>query len=252
MSHTFQTENLKQLFSYPFKDERWQGKLIVASALMFAGFIVPVLPMLALYGYVARIMRRIISGDGKLGLPEWEDWGDLLGTGLKVLGPMIIFTLPALLLMFLSYATWFFPVVFAGLAAESGDLGPQSFLVLLSILSTGMGFVLFGVAMLVGLFLGILQPVIMTHVVATGEFAAAFRFYEWWRIFRSNREEFLLAYALIVGLSVGLGFLYQAAMLTVVLCCILPFLLPIASVYLLLVMAPLFAQAYRIALEVET
>ncbi len=85
MSHTFQTENLKQLFSYPFKDERWQGKLIVASALMFAGFIVPVLPMLALYGYVARIMRRIIRGMANLACRNGKI-GANSGTGLKVLG----------------------------------------------------------------------------------------------------------------------------------------------------------------------
>ncbi len=89
------------------------------------------------------------------------------------------------------------------------------------------------------------MTLLSTLVICSG-----FRFFVWWRVFRSNREEFLMAYALIVGLSVGLGFLFQAAMLTVVLCCILPFLLPIASVYLLLVMAPLFAQAYRTALEV--
>jgi hypothetical protein len=245
MSETFKSENLKVFFSYPFEDKKWQGKLAVATALMFANFIIPVLPILALYGYVARIIRQVVEGTGKPILPEWEDWGDLLLTGLKVLAPMLVFSLPFIALMIFAYGSWFFPALFAGLAAESGDMGPEGVWVILTLLSTGLGLILFGLAMLLAVLVGVLQPVIMCHVAVTNQFSAAFRIGEWWRIFRSNLGEFLLAYVFIVGLSIGVGLIYQFAAMTVVLCCILPILLSAASVYLLLVMAPMFAQVYR-------
>lgn len=249
MSETFKSENLKIFFSYPFEDEKWQGKLAVAGALMFANFVIPLLPMLALYGYAARIIRQVVKDKKHPSLPEWDDWGDLLASGLKVLGPMILFSLPLIALMVLAYGSWFFPAIFAGLAAESGDMGSESLWVILTLLSTGAGLLLFGLAMLLGLALGVLQPVIMCHVAVEDQFAAAFRFGEWWRIFRSNLGEFLLAYVFILGLSMGVGILYQFAAMTVILCCILPFLMSAALTYLLLVMAPMFGCAYRAALE---
>lgn len=249
MSETFSSENLKLFFSYPFEDEKWQGKLAVAGALMFANFIIPVLPMLVLYGYVARIIHRVVNGDGKPSLPEWDDWGDLALTGLKVLGPMIIFSLPFIVLMVFAYGSWFFPAIFAGLVAESGGPSQEGLWVLLNLLSTGVGFLLFGLAMLLATLLGVLLPVVMCHVASTGEFSAAFRFGEWWRIFRSNLGEFLLAYVFALGLSLGLSTIYQFAAMTIILCCVLPFFVSAISVYLLLVMAPMFGQVYRTALE---
>ena len=246
---TFTSANLKTIFTYPFKDEHWQGKLAIAGGLMFASFIIPIVPYLALAGYMMRIIKQVVEGDGDPALPEWDDWGELLLNGLKLVGQSFIFALPLIILWFIGYGTMFFPVVLSELAAESGDMGPEGLWMIISLLTMGGSYILFGLVILLSFLLGFIQSVIICHVAVTEQFAAAFRFREWWRILRSNLGEFLLAFIFIMGLSIGLGAIYQVLMLTIVLCCILPFVLSAASGYLMLVMPPLFGRVYRRALE---
>ncbi|MCD4672344.1 MAG: DUF4013 domain-containing protein [Anaerolineaceae bacterium] len=246
---TFTSTNLKKYFSYPFEDKNWQGKLAIAGGLMLACFIIPVLPLLALYGYMMRIIKQVVEGDGQPTLPEWDDWGDLMMSGLKLMGEMFIFALPLLVLWIAGYGAMFFPAMLSGLAAESGDMGSESLWLVVTLLSAGGGYIMFGLVVFLSLLLGFTQSVVMCHVAVTGQFSAAFRFGEWWRILRSNFGEFLLAYVFILGLSVGVSVVYQILMMTIVLCCILPIVLSAASIYLMLFTMPLLGQVYRAALE---
>ena len=136
----------------------------------------------------------------------------------------------------------FLPIILSELAIESGDMGTEGIWTIVYLLGTGGGYALFGLVTLLSLLLGFLQTVIICHVSVTEEFSAAFRFGEWWRILRSNIGEFLLAFVFMMGLSIGISALYQALMMTIILCCILPVVLSAASAYLMLVMAPPFRQ----------
>ena len=246
---TFTSANLKSIFTYPFKDEKWQNKLLIAGGLMLANFTIPLLPLLALYGYMMRIIKQVVEGDGEPTLPEWDDWGDLLLNGLKLMGQSFIFALPLIILWIVGYGAMFFPIVLSELAAESGDMGSEGLLTIISLLTMGGSYVMFGLVILLSGVLGFIQSVIICHVAVTEQFAAAFRFREWWRILRSNLGEFLLAYIFFTGLTIGVSLLYQVLIFTIVLCCIVPFVLSAASGYLMLVLAPLFGGVYRHALE---
>ena len=81
MSQSFSSEDLKQLFAFPFQDPRWQNKFLIGSLVVFAGFIIPLIPFFFVYGYMAQIMRRIIVEKGEPFLPEWDDWGKLFVDG---------------------------------------------------------------------------------------------------------------------------------------------------------------------------
>ena len=197
-----------------------------------------------------RIIKQVVEGDGEPALPEWDDWGELLLNGLKLLGQSFLFSLPLIILWFVGYGAMFFPIVLSELAAESGDMGgSEGLLTMVSLLTMGGSYIMFGLVILLSVVLGFIQSVVICHVAVTGQFAAAFRFREWWRILRSNLGEFLLACVFTMGLYIGIVTIYQVLVFTIVLCCIVPFVLSAASGYLMLVVAPLFGRVYRRALE---
>jgi len=242
---TFNSANLKKVFTYMFEDENWQNKLLIAVALMFGSFIIPIVPFLALYGYMMKLIKNIVDGDGQPALPEWDDWGNLILNGLKLLGQSLIFSLPIIILWIVGYSGMFFPIILGEMAAESGDMGSEGLWTVITLLATGGGYIMFGLVMLFSLVLGFLQSAIICHVSVTEQFSAAFRFGEWWRILRANIGEFLLIAVFALGLYMGIGTLSQILMMTIVLCCLMPIVMTFASVYLMFVMAPLFGQAYR-------
>lgn len=82
------------------------------------------------------------------------------------------------------------------------------------------------------------------HVVTTRSFETAFRFGEWWPIFRKGFGQFLLGFAIMMGISFALTLIIQFAMLTIVLMCLVPLLMIPLTAYLTLVTNTIYAQAY--------
>jgi hypothetical protein len=82
------------------------------------------------------------------------------------------------------------------------------------------------------------------HVVTTRSFEAAFRFKEWWQIFRKGFGHFLLGFAITMGISFALTLVIQFAMLTIVLMCLVPLIMIPITAYLILVTNTIYAQAY--------
>ena len=245
MSQSFSSEDLKQLFAFPFQDPRWQNKFLIGSLVVFAGFIIPLIPFFFVYGYMAQIMRRIIVEKGEPFLPEWDNWGKLFVDGLKLLGAILIYSIPIIGLFFAGYILFFFTIALSAAAAEgSGD--PSSPLVAMAPMAGSLFFCLFfAVIMLLSLAIGLLSPAIMGHVVATDEFSAAFRVREWWSIFRANIGGFLMAYVIVLAISVAFSFGISLLYLTLILCCLLPFIMAPATFYMLAIYGVVFGEAYR-------
>jgi len=244
MTASFTTEGLQTLFLYPFKDPRWKQKLLVGSIFTFLSFIVPIIPFLFVYGYGAQIMRRIIVDGEPPSLPEWEDVVSLAKTGLKVFGAVVVYLFPFFILFVLGYVAFVVPQVALGIAEEKHrhiSTGLESLLVV------GMlgGFGCFGLGILGALVVGIILPPAVAHVVATDSFLAAFKISGWWPIFRANLGGFIVSYIVLLGLSFASTFAFQILYFTVVLCCLLPFVLSFFNTYLTLIAGVLFAQAYR-------
>ena len=70
--------NFKNLLEYPFKDKKSGSKILIGSLLIFSSIIIPILPLLVVLGYIMRIAKRIIDGDGELSMPDWDQWGEYL------------------------------------------------------------------------------------------------------------------------------------------------------------------------------
>ena len=126
---------------------------------------------------------------------------------------------------------------------------------LFMLLTTLLPFLLMVLLMPFMLVLSIILPAAELHLVDRDEFAAAFRVREWWQIFRANWGGFLLALAIAYAVNFLTSMLLQIAMISLVLICALPVLLPALSMYMMLVMEVAFAQAYKqgkIQLGVDT
>ena len=76
---------LKEVFRFPFQG-KWRDRFLVGTALTFAGFLVPIVPLIFVYGYTLQIMRQAIEG-AELTLPVWDDWNKL---GKDSLIPFVI------------------------------------------------------------------------------------------------------------------------------------------------------------------
>ncbi len=91
-------------FAFVFEDKDWIAKVLIAAAILVAGWlfswliIIPLIAAIALLaGYSVEITRRVIQGQAPL-LPEWDNWGKLLADGLKVIVIGIVYALPILVI----------------------------------------------------------------------------------------------------------------------------------------------------------
>ena len=193
------TQQFQNVFSFPFKDPDWFKKLAIGSLLIVAGFIIPISPILFIFRYVMRVMRRIIVEAGEPYLPEWEDWGQLFIDGLKLLGAGLIYAIPALILPYLGYMIAFLPaflVPWLEVIVDTSSGGSALF----PLLGTMLGFWVMGLGILLAVAVGILVPAALSHLVAKDRFSAAFEINAWWRLFKSELHRFLAGLRDHIGL----------------------------------------------------
>lgn len=228
--------NIEQILTFPFKETESRKNFLIGTLVYFASFIIPILPLIFVMGYTARIMRQVFNSEAPH-MPAWDDWESMFKDGLYLFGVRIVYTLPLLIIILpLYFAMMFMPL---WLNSNSGSSDALAFL----------PFLIFGIAMIfifpISLALGIILPAAEVHTIINSDFAAGFRIREWWQIFRANWVGFLLAYLISMVASFALTFIVQIAMITIVLICILPFIMPAITAYLSFVMYAAFAQAYK-------
>jgi hypothetical protein len=200
-----------------------------------------------------QIMRHIIVEKGKPFLPKWDDWGALFVDGAKLLGVVLVYMLPIIVLMMIGFFIMFIlPMLGIPVAVIGGEENPEAagaIMGVLSIVSMIAFFVIFGVSMIFGLAIGLVMPAAMGHVAATNDFGAAFRLKEWWAIFKANVAGFLLAYLIVFAVSMVLNSILMFLYCTIILCCIVPFLSAPIMLYTTIISGALFGEAYREGVE---
>jgi hypothetical protein len=171
----------------------------------------------------------------------WDVWTEMLIDGARLFGVRLVIMLPIFLfmcpLMGISIALPFM--------MENAGRNAEWIAVLFPVAFGGFFLLLMPLSILASIIL----PAAEVHVADKREFAAAFRVREWWAIFRANWSGFLLALAIAYAVSFALTIIVQFAMFTVVLICLLPFVLPAIAMYISLVMYTAFAQAYKTGQE---
>ena len=229
--------DLKQIFMFPFKDADARKYLLVGGLVSIAAFFIPVLPYLVLFGYAAILARQVLRGEEPRMVP-WEDWGEMLKDGAKLFGVRMIFTLPILIL-----AT---PLMIGGIAmpfiAEGMNSGEvDTFIAIFTVIMMGSMCILIPLSIPLALII----PAAEMHVVGNNDFAAGFRFKEWWPILRANLGGFIVAFGIYYIASFVLMFVIQILAITLIFACFMFILIPAMTIYLTLVMYVTNAIAYR-------
>ena len=238
-------DQIQYLFTFPFKDEEWKRKILIAFLLAIAGFIIPFIPWIFLAGYIGQILGQAITAEGDPELPEWDDWGGMFIVGLRLFALWIIVALPILIIFAIGYAFIFLPAIFSPLA--SGNDAPA--FVLLTLVGTFGGMTSIGLSIFLGILIVLILPPVVGHVIHHEALGAALRVREWWSNFRANFGGYLLSYILVMGTAMVAAYTFQLLYLTIVLCCFVPFLAALFMVYVGVVSGALYGQAYRVGLD---
>ncbi len=236
--------DFQPILLFPVRDAFARKQFLLAALIMLAAMIIPIIPTLILLGYGARIMRQIIDEDKEPTMLEWQgiEWGQLLTEGARLFAAQLVYMLPVLLLLGCGFVFFMSSPFLLTLAnpRDPNSISPFGFVTF----EIGMG--VFLLAMLLGLPLGVIAGAAQSHVVAQQSFEAALRVREWWPIFRAGLGYFIGAYLFTMVAGFVFSLAMQIAMITVVLICIIPFLMFGYTAYLMLVLNALFAKAYAI------
>ena len=232
-------------FTYPFKDKEWGSKFLIGSLLTLAGYIVPIVPILFVWGYVVRTMRHTID-TGEDNLPEWDNWGDLGLKGISYALLYFVYLLPGLVLLASAVMTFVAGMLISGTTgqAESAErlvswvvaLGTSSIVLAIGISLLAL------LALLAG---ALAAPVAIARFAATDDFAAALELHDIWDIIRTQIGDFVLV--TVIGWGVGYVIASIAGILcyTVCLCLLIPFVSSPLSLYKRIFSMTLFARLYR-------
>jgi hypothetical protein len=181
-------------FTFVFEDDAWITKILIAAAILFLGvffswlLLIPLILAVALLnGYMVEIVRRVVRSQVD-GLPEWDNWGDLIAEGLKVLVIQIVYALPIIIASFC--------LIIPAAAADSAEG-----------LSVFLSVVLSCFIVLWAIFATIVLPAATAIYAATGDLAAAFRFGEVFALVRDNLSTYLITLVMswVASFLGGLG-----------------------------------------------
>ena len=244
MTTTSTFQELQNFLLFPVKASNERKRLLVAGLLGFTGFVIPFIPGIFLLGYAGLIMQSIIRENNGPFMPEWKDFNKMFTLGLKLGLAAFVYSLPAIILMLIGYATMMVPA-FIQAFSHSQSYSDVSPFIGMSMLGMFGGMAFFGIGLLLFLPTLLALPPMLSHVAATNSFSAAFHFKDWWRVFRSNIGGFAVALVVVTGLYFMMIFVFQVFYMTIVLCIVLPFLFAFLIGYLTIVANSLFAIAYR-------
>jgi hypothetical protein len=245
MSNLITIDQIQYLFTFPFKEEGWQRKLLIGLALYVAGFIVPLIPWIFVMGYTARIIEQVIKDD-EYRLPDWDDWGNYFMNGLRLTALSFVVVLPFLLLMGLTYIFMFSPLFVSVFTAPTYGRDVAQPMFFTWMLGWAGAMLTMGVGVFLTVLLGLFFPAAMSHLIAEDQFAAAFRVKEWWPIFKANIWGYVIAYILLLGTLYMTMFAVQLFYMTIVFCCLIPFVFGGVGIYTGVFMGAVFGQTYRV------
>lgn len=249
MTKTYSLEGVQTILAFPFRSPGWQSKFAIGVALFFANYVIPIVPSIFTLGYYSKIMKASISDDTEPTLPDWDDWGKLFSSGLKVFGATFVYTLPVLLCIIGGYILMLLLPFAMGLFSSGSRYQTMSAAMAPTMIGFFAGFILFIAGFILTIPLMILLPPALAHVVAKDSFGAAFRIREWWAILRANLGGFFTAFIIVGGVYVILILLVYLFYYTVILCFLMPLAMSVATAYLSIISARVVGEAYRKGVE---
>jgi len=182
--------SISQALQHPTEDQDWVKKFALGVLVSF----VPILSF-SVIGFIVEHLQNSARGASSP-LPNWDNLGKKLVTGLKLLAVQLIFALPILapscaLLAF---------VVQQSASRPGGNL-PESAVPVAGI----GGIALLCVALIYGLLLIYLSPAILIQFARTEQIGACFRIGELIQIAKTNTGDYLTIVAIVAATSFAVG-----------------------------------------------
>lgn len=233
--------DLKEIFTFPFKDADARKYLLIGGLISIAAFFIPILPYFILYGYAVILAKQVLNGEAPHMVP-WEDWSGMFKDGAKLFGIRMIFSLPILIFAI--------PLMIGGIAmpfiAEGIDSGSaETFIAIYTLVMLGSMCIIIPLSIP----LAVIIPAAEMHNVDKNDFAAAFRFKEWWPILRANLGGFIVAFGICYAASMIFAIVMQILFATIIFACLGFILIPAMTICITLIMYVTIAQAYKVGKE---
>jgi hypothetical protein len=253
MAEPMSVPSLKTIFRFPFQGAGWEKRFLVGTLLTFVSFIIPIVPVIFVCGYLLEVIRRAVKGE-EMVLPDWTDWGKLGLDGLKYFVVNLVFLLPGTLIYVVGFGFYFiatFSMSFgSAFTQNSPGVLPDAFVPVFM-----LALLVFFISMFLGPLLFILGaiplPAAIANLAAEGHLAAGFRLRQWWPALWKNKLGYFITWTILFGLFFILYLVFFLVYITCILCWLIPFLLAPMGFYLGLVYAALFGLTFRESLEVQ-
>lgn len=212
---------LEEGISYPTKGENALGKNLLGGLLVAVWFLI--IPALAYYGYLVRVLRDTVAGREEP--PAWDDWGTLIGDGVKLIAISVGYGV-------VPFALAFGIVLLGGLLAGGagdpvGAIGP------------GAGLAGLLVFLLASLILLYIFPAAVTNFAVTGRLGSAFERDRIGTVVTSS--EYAIAWLLPIVIYTGVYVINLFLLVTVIGLILIPWI----SFYASVVTFQMFGQAYH-------
>jgi hypothetical protein len=173
---------------YVFEDKKWTNKILL-------GILVSIIPIVnfAYLGYLTVIMKNVTEHQPEP-LPEWSNFGDKFVKGLILTLALLIYSLPALILLC--------PFTFLPFLRNVGSEGRNA----VTGLFVGTALLLTCLLTIYGLIISFLAPAINLNFARKNTFGACFEFGEIWRIMSKNLSDYIVAWLITVVIAIGASF----------------------------------------------
>ncbi|MBM3135005.1 MAG: DUF4013 domain-containing protein [Chloroflexi bacterium] len=215
--------------TFMFQDPNWVAKLgigilVTLAGIVFSPVLIGFVAVFVLTGYTIDVVRNVLDGK-EYPLPEWQDWGGFLTRGLKLFGVMIILALPFIPIMI--------PFGIGSALASSENQAVNVIGVLFMVFG-------FGLALLYGLFLVLIQPAIYVRLARTDRFAAALDVGRLWGFTVANIGNVIIALLLTIVTGLIAAIISPLGLLAFIIGVLVTILF--ASFWQMLVQAHLYGQ----------
>ena len=231
--------DIGRAIGFVFEDEDWTSKILLGSVIT----LIPIFGWFALLGYAVQVLRNV-KADSARPLPTWDDLGQYFVDGLMFWVVTLIYAIPLLIFACPVALVWLLPA----LAIDNEELATVLFSVA-GLVTAGLSCL----ALLYGILLGLLTPVLQIRYAETGELGDCLRFGELFRFTFDNVGSIIVSQLLVWGAGVVIGIVVSvvAGALMIIPICgwILGFaisllMLPV-SVWLILFASHLYGQISR-------
>lgn len=183
--------NMGKAFSYVFEDPKWLTKIGI-------GAIVGIVPILnfALFGYMVATMRNVIKGSEQP-LPEWSDLGALWKDGFMFFLAVLVYMLPALVLMAIGLVIGVGGMMAGGSSDNLSALGAVGGIVMMCF------YCIYAVYAIV---LGIAYPALVVQYAREGTIGACLRFRDVLALIRKDVGAYFTGWVVFLACDIAVGF----------------------------------------------